>query len=79
MNLRLACAWIREQMISRAQHRIAVGPERATEEDRIHDQAVAEVDEFLEPALEDDGAPDVWSDPVWVAAMGGEMSGGWTP
>lgn len=75
MSLRLACAWVREQMISRAQHRIAVGAERAAEEDRTYEEAVAEVDGFLEPVEVDDAEwVDPWSDPELVAAMGGEMA-----
>ena len=49
MNARLACSWVREQMVSRAAHRIAVGPERAAREEEIHDEAVAEVDGWLDP------------------------------
>lgn len=76
MNVRLACAWVRQQMVDRACHRLAVGPEQAAREDVIYDSAVAEVDGFLEPALEDDDdVVDPWSDPEWVAAMGGEMAG----
>ena len=73
MNLRLACAWVREQMIARAQHRIAVGPEQAAKEDDIYDAAVAEVDGFLDPP-EVAAVADPWGDPEWVAAMGGEMA-----
>lgn len=73
MSLRLACSWVREQMLSRASHRIAVGPEQAAKEDDIWDAAVAEVDGFLEP--EEVEMVDVWSDPEWVAAMGGEVAG----
>lgn len=73
MNLRLACSWVREQMIARAQHRLAVGPERAAKEDDIYDAAVAEVDALLEPEAVEQ--VDVWGDPEWVAAMGGEMAG----
>lgn len=74
MNLRLACTWVREQMLTRASHRIAVGPEQAAKEDAIWDEAVAEVDGMLEPAPVEDEV-DVWGDPEWVAAMGGEMAG----
>lgn len=74
MSLRLACAWVREQMIARAQHRIAVGPEQAAKEDDIYDAAVAEVDAMLDPDDVVDQV-DVWGDPEWVAAMGGEMAG----
>jgi len=75
MNVRLACAWVREQMISRAHHRLVVGPERAAEEDAVYDAAVAEVDGLLDPAGDVDvDAPDLWTDPEWVAAMGGEMA-----
>lgn len=73
MNLRLACSWVREQMIARAQHRIAVGPDRAAEEDRIYDAAVAEVDDLLDPPEPVD-EPHPWTDPEWVAYMGGEMA-----
>lgn len=74
MNLRLACSWVREQMISRAHHRIVVGPSRAAEEDAHYEAAVAEVDAMLEPP-DDDERADLWSDPEMVAAMGGEMAG----
>lgn len=74
MNLRLACAWVREQMISRAQHRIAVGPEQAAREDDIYEAAVAEVDDLLDPPEVDDQV-DPWADPEWVALMGGEVAG----
>jgi len=73
MNLRLALSWVREQMLSRASHRIAVGPEQSSKEDDIWDAAVAEVDGFLDPQPVD--ADDVWGDPEWVAAMGGEVAG----
>ena len=73
MSLRLACSWVREQMISRAQHRLAVGPERAAEEDRVFEAAVAEVDGLLDPP-EVTEQVDPWTDPEWVAAMGGEMA-----
>ncbi len=76
MNLRLACEWVREQMLSRASHRIAVGPEHAAKEDDIWSQAVAEVDEFIDPPEVDPAdVVDPWTDPEWVAAMGGEMAG----
>lgn len=75
MNLRLACAWVREQMIARAQHRIAVGAERAAEEDAVHEAAVAEVDALLDPPEVEADAVDPWADAEWVAAMGGEMAG----
>lgn len=75
MNLRLACTWVREQMIDRAHHRLVVGPDQAAKEDAWHEAAAAEVDAFLDPfAVDDDGAADVWADPAWVAAMGGEMA-----
>ncbi len=74
MNVRLACAWVREQMISRAHHRLVVGPERAAEEDAVYDAAVAEVDGLLDPSGDDSEPVDLWSDPEWVAAMGGEMA-----
>lgn len=72
MNLRLACSWVREQMIARAQHRLVVGPERAAEEDAVYDAAVAEVDDLLDPQPVEER--DWWGDPEWVAAMGGEMA-----
>lgn len=72
MNLRLACSWVREQMIARAQHRLVVGPERAAEEDAVYEAAVAEVDDLLDPQPVEDR--DWWGDPEWVAAMGGEMA-----
>ena len=76
MNVRLACVWIREQMLSRASHRIAVGDERAAKEDAIWEEAVAEVDDFLDPPEVDPADQvDPWTDPEWVAAMGGEMAG----
>lgn len=61
-------------MISRAQHRITVGAERAAEEDRTYEEAVAEVDGILEPSEDDGEWVDPWSDPELVAAMGGEMA-----
>lgn len=76
MNLRLACNWLRQEMISRALHRLAVGPEQAAREDDLYDAAVAEVDDLLDPPEVDPADEvDVWSDPEWVAAMGGEMAG----
>jgi hypothetical protein len=76
MNLRLACAWVRQEMISRAVHRLAVGAERAAKEDDLYDEAVAEVDALLDPPEVDDAdLVDPWTDPEWVAAMGGEMAG----
>ncbi len=75
MNLRLAFEWVREQMLSRASHRIAVGPERAAKEDDVWEAAVAEVDGFLSPEEVEIDEVDVWGDPEWVAAMGGEMAG----
>jgi hypothetical protein len=75
MNLRLAFEWVREQMLSRASHRIAVGPERAAKEDDIWAAAVDEVDRFLFPEEAEEPEVDPWSDPEWVAAMGGEMAG----
>lgn len=74
MSTRLACTWVREQMLSRAVHRHGVGPERAAKEEAVYAAAVAEVDEFLEPTPTED-LPDVWGDPEWVAAMGGEVAG----
>lgn len=74
MNLRLACAWVREQMIDRAHHRLVVGPDQAAKEDAWYEAAVAEVDDLLDPPAVDDDAADVWGDPSWVAAMGGEMA-----
>ena len=76
MNLRLACAWVRQEMISRAVHRLAVGAERAAKEDDLYDEAVAEVDALLDPPEVDEAdLVDPWTDPEWVAAMGGEMAG----
>ena len=72
MNLRLACSWVREQMITRAQHRLAVGPEQVAKEDAIYEAAVAEVDDLLDPQPVEER--DWWGDPEWVAAMGGEMA-----
>lgn len=74
MNVRVACSWIREQLIGRAQHRLTVGTERAAEEDAVYADAVAEVDEFLDPPPFDVGEADPWGDAGWVAAMGGEMA-----
>lgn len=74
MNLRLALTWLREQMLVNASHRIAVGAEQAAKEDEVWDAAVAEVDAFLDPP-EVEEVEDVWGDPEWVAAMGGEMAG----
>lgn len=73
MNLRTAFAWVREQMLARASHRIAVGPEQAAKEDDIWAAAVAEVDDLLDPQPVEQ--VDVWGDPEWVAAMGGEVAG----
>jgi hypothetical protein len=73
MPLRLACNWLREQMLARKVHVLAAGPERVAKEDNIWEAAVAEVDDFLDPQPADD-VPDPWSDPEWVAAMGGEMA-----
>lgn len=76
MNLRLACVWVRQQLVDRACHRIGVGPDRAAEEDARYEEAVAEVDGFLDPPEVDAAeAVDPWSDPEWVAAFGGEMAG----
>lgn len=75
MNLRLACTWVREQMIDRAHHRLVVGPDQSAKEDAWYEAAVAEVDALLDPLdVDDAGAADVWADPAWVAAMGGEMA-----
>ena len=70
MNLRLACAWVREQMLERAAHRLTVGPDRAAREDAIWEAAVAEVDGFLDPQPEE--PVDVLD--AWVLA-GGEIAG----
>ncbi len=83
MNLRLACAWVRQEMISRAVHRLAVGAERAAKEDDLYDEAVAEVDALLDPPEVDDllepsplpSVDETWGDAEWVSAMGGEMAG----
>lgn len=76
MNLRLACNWLRQEMISRALHRLAVGPDQAAKEDDQYDAAVAEVDDLLDPPEVDEAdLVDPWTDPEWVAAMGGEMAG----
>lgn len=76
MNLRLAFEWVREQMLSRASHRIAVGPERSAKEDAIWEEAVAEVDDFIDPVPVDPAdVVDPWTDAEWVAVMGGEMAG----
>ena len=76
MNLRLACAWVRQQLVDRACHRLAVGPEQAAREADLSTSAVAEVDRFLDPPVVDEAdMADPWSDPEWVAAMGGEMAG----
>lgn len=76
MNLRLACNWLRQEMISRALHRLAVGPDQAAKEDDLYDAAVAEVDDLLDPPEVDEAdLVDPWTDPEWVAAMGGEMAG----
>lgn len=74
MNVRLAFVWIREQMLSRASHRIAVGPEQHAKEEAIWEQAVAEVDDLLEPAPLP-SVDETWGDAEWVSAMGGEMAG----
>ena len=75
MNVRLAYVWIREQMLSRASHRIAVGPEQHAKEEAIWDQAVAEVDDLLEPSpLPSVG--ETWGDAVRVSVLGGEVAGG---
>lgn len=74
MNLRLACNWLRQELVDAALHRVVTKPERLAEEAANWDAAVAEVDEFLDPspATPDDFEP--WADPDWVAAMGGEMA-----
>jgi hypothetical protein len=58
-------------------HRLAVGPEQAAaKEDDLSTSAVAEVDRFLDPPEVDEAdMEDPWTDPEWVAAMGGEMAG----
>lgn len=62
-------------MIARALHRLDVGPEQAAKEDDLYDAAVAEVDEMLDPQEVDEADQiDVWGDPEWVAALGGEMA-----
>ena len=76
MNLRLACNWLRQEMISRALHRLAVGSEQVAREDALHDAAVAEVDDLLDPPeVDPDDVVDPWADPEWIAAMGGEVAG----
>lgn len=49
MNLRVACSWVRAQLLERALHRVVVGPERVAKEDADWEQAVAEVDGWLDP------------------------------
>lgn len=76
MNLRLACSWVRQELVDRACHRLAVGPEQSAKEAALYEDAVAEVDAMLDPPEVDEAdRVDVWSDPEWVAAMGGEMAG----
>ena len=73
MNLRLACSWVREQMIDRAHHRLVVGPDQAAKEDVLYEAAVAEVDDLLDPQeapqLSEGELLDVW------AAAGAEIAG----
>lgn len=40
---------MRAQLVERALHRVVVGPERAAKEDADWEQAVAEVDGWLDP------------------------------
>lgn len=77
MSARLACNWVREELISRALHRIATPADRLAEEEANWEAAVAEVDELLEPESVSVQVEefDPWSDPEWVAAMGGEVAG----
>lgn len=73
MNLRLAFAWVREQMISRAQHRLVVGPARAAEEEAVYEAAVAEVDDLLDPPEVDPEEAAARQLDAWLAA-GAEMA-----
>lgn len=50
MNLRVACNWVRAQLLERALHRVVVGPDRVAEEEADWAEAVAEVDGWLDPA-----------------------------
>ena len=73
MNLRLACTWVRGELLERALHRVTSKPERLAEEEANWEAAVAEVDGFLTPEAFE-VTPEVWADPEWVAAMGGEVA-----
>lgn len=49
MNLRVACSWVRAQLLERALHRVVVGPDRVAKEEADWEVAVAEVDGWLDP------------------------------
>lgn len=49
MNLRVACTWVRAQLLDRALHRVVVGPDRVAKEKADWEAAVAEVDGWLDP------------------------------
>lgn len=70
MNLRVACSWVRAQLLERALHRVVVGPERVAEEEADWGRAVAEVDGWLDPQPAE--AVDVVDQ--WLAA-GAELAG----
>ena len=66
---------MREQLLARKVHVLGVGSEQAAKEDDLWDSAVAEIDGWLDPeSVEEADLVDVWSDPEWIAAMGGEMA-----
>lgn len=73
MNLRLACNWLRGELVERAVHRLTVGPEQSAKEADRYEAAVAEVEKFLDPAPVTDDELDVDLE-AWVAA-GGEVAG----
>lgn len=74
MNVRVACTWLRDQMIDRALHRVSTPDDQLEREEEWWVAAVAEVDDWLEPP-EVEVAADPWSDAEWVAAVGGELAG----
>lgn len=71
MNLRVACSWVRGQLLERALHRVVVGPDRVAKEEADWEAAVAEVDGWLDPPSVEAAADDVVDQ--WLAA-GAELA-----